>query len=92
LAVAGTHEEIGGITHAIREGMKQKDELARGVIVELGCWRSRRSAVQKRLKFTIQIYYPRPSNLHSLDEIVQICTHMQSSSLHSQAIDFKSFD
>ncbi len=34
LVVAGTHEEIGRITHAIREGMKQRGELARGIVCQ----------------------------------------------------------
>jgi conjugative relaxase-like TrwC/TraI family protein len=34
LVVAGTHEEIGRITHAIREGMKQSGDLGPGKIFE----------------------------------------------------------
>src|ERR1017187_6607240 len=34
LVVAGTHEEIGRITHAIREGMKQRGELASGTVFQ----------------------------------------------------------
>ena len=34
LVVAGTHEEIGRITHAIREGMKQNGDLGSGKIFE----------------------------------------------------------
>jgi conjugative relaxase-like TrwC/TraI family protein len=34
LVVAGTHEEIGRITHAIREGMKQNGDLGPGQIFE----------------------------------------------------------
>ena len=34
LVVAGTHEEIGRITHAIREGMKQSGDLGHGKIFE----------------------------------------------------------
>ena len=34
LVVAGTHEEIGRITHAIREDMKQGGELERGMVFE----------------------------------------------------------
>jgi ATP-dependent exoDNAse (exonuclease V) alpha subunit len=34
LVVAGTHEEIGKITDAIREDMKQRGELERGVVSE----------------------------------------------------------
>ena len=34
LVVAGTHEEIGRITHAIREGMKQRGELERGIVCQ----------------------------------------------------------
>jgi len=34
LVVAGTHEEIGRITHAIREDMKQDGELERGMVFE----------------------------------------------------------
>jgi hypothetical protein len=34
LIVAGTHEEIGRITHAIREGMKQRGELERGTVCQ----------------------------------------------------------
>ena len=34
LVVAGTHEEIGRITHAIREGMKQSGDLRSGKIFE----------------------------------------------------------
>lgn len=34
LVVAGTHEEIGRITHAIREGMKQNGDLGPGKIFE----------------------------------------------------------
>jgi conjugative relaxase-like TrwC/TraI family protein len=34
LVVAGTHEEIGRITHAIREGMKQSGDLGLGKIFE----------------------------------------------------------
>jgi conjugative relaxase-like TrwC/TraI family protein len=34
LVVAGTHEEIGRITHAIREGMKQSGDLAPGKIFD----------------------------------------------------------
>jgi len=32
LVVAGTHEEIGRITHAIREGMKQSGDLGQGKV------------------------------------------------------------
>jgi hypothetical protein len=32
--VAGTHEEIGRITHAIREDMKQRGELERGIVFD----------------------------------------------------------
>jgi len=34
LVVAGTHEEIGRITHAIRQGMKQRGELERGIVCQ----------------------------------------------------------
>ena len=34
LVVAGTHEEIGKITEAIREDMKQRGELDRGIVSE----------------------------------------------------------
>ncbi len=34
LVVAGTHEEIGRITHAIREDMKQRGELNHGILFE----------------------------------------------------------
>lgn len=34
LVVAGTHEEIGRITHAIREDMKQRGELERGIVFD----------------------------------------------------------
>jgi len=34
LVVAGTHEEIGKITDAIREEMKQRGELDRGIVAE----------------------------------------------------------
>jgi ATP-dependent exoDNAse (exonuclease V) alpha subunit len=34
LVVAGTHEEIGRITHAIREGMKQSGDLGPGKVFE----------------------------------------------------------
>jgi len=34
LVVAGTHEEIGEITEAIREDMKQRGELDRGIVSE----------------------------------------------------------
>jgi hypothetical protein len=34
LVVAGTHEEIGRITHAIREDMKQDGKLVRGMVFE----------------------------------------------------------
>ncbi len=34
LVVAGTHEEIGRITHAIREDMRQSGELERGMVFE----------------------------------------------------------
>ncbi len=34
LVVAGTHEEIGRITHAIREGMKQSGDLGHGKVFE----------------------------------------------------------
>jgi conjugative relaxase-like TrwC/TraI family protein len=34
LVVAGTHEEIGRITHAVREDMKQRGELERGIVFE----------------------------------------------------------
>jgi len=34
LVVAGTHEEIGRITHSIREGMKQSGDLGPGYIFE----------------------------------------------------------
>jgi conjugative relaxase-like TrwC/TraI family protein len=34
LVVAGTHEEIGRITHAIRDDMKQRGELERGIVFE----------------------------------------------------------
>jgi conjugative relaxase-like TrwC/TraI family protein len=34
LVVAGTHEEIGRITHAIRDDMKQHGELERGIVFE----------------------------------------------------------
>jgi hypothetical protein len=32
LVVAGTHEEIGRITHAIREGMKQCHQSSENVV------------------------------------------------------------